>query len=465
MSPYTRFYAGMLFPLQERLKGHWTQRALRDLEHTQWVDGEHLCELRLARLRRLLIHAGRTVPYYQRLFAEYGFDPQQVSSLSDLGSLPLLSKAEIRREPDAFRSSEAGSLVRSNTGGSSGEPLVFWLGRERVTHDVAAKWRAMRWWGVDIGDPEIVLWGSPIELGAQDRRRALRDRLQRSTLLPAFEMSPEKVRGFIAAIRQRRPRMLFGYPSAVDHVARAAEAAEERLDNLGIRVAFVTGETLYDDQRERIARVFGCRVANGYGGRDAGFVAHECPEDGMHVTAEDVIVEIVDPEGEVVPEGQAGEIVVTHLASGDYPFIRYRTGDMATMASNPCSCGRGLPMLQQVHGRATDFLVAQDGTVMHGLALIYVLRDLADVDAFRIIQEDLEHTRVAVVADGPLSKDSRRRIETGFRERLGSMVHVDIEECESLPLEASGKYRYVISRVMTRSAEPASARHVREDVR
>ncbi len=104
-------------------------------------------------------------------------------------------------------------LARFNTGGSGGEPLIFYLGRERVTHDVAAKWRATRWWGVDIGDPEIVVWGSPIELGAQDRLRALRDRLLRTRLLPALETSEARLDEFVATIRRRRPRMLFGYRS------------------------------------------------------------------------------------------------------------------------------------------------------------------------------------------------------------------------------------------------------------
>jgi phenylacetate-CoA ligase len=97
-----------------------------------------------------------------------------------------------------------------NTGGSSGEPLVFFIGKQRVTHDVAAKWRATRWWNVDIGDPEIVVWGSPIELGAQDRVKQLRDALMRTELLPAFEMSDTRLDSFLQRIRRRRPRMVPG---------------------------------------------------------------------------------------------------------------------------------------------------------------------------------------------------------------------------------------------------------------
>ncbi|MDS4059846.1 MAG: phenylacetate--CoA ligase family protein, partial [Candidatus Contendobacter sp.] len=101
------------------------------------------------------------------------------------------------------------------------------------------------------------------------------------------------------------------------------------MDDLGIAVAFVTSERLYDDQREIIARIFGCRVANGYGARDAGFIAHECPSGGMHLSAEDIVVELIDQDGRPVQAGEAGEIVVTHLATRDFPLVRYRTGDIA----------------------------------------------------------------------------------------------------------------------------------------
>ena len=274
---------------------------------------------------------------------------------------------------------------------------------------MAAKWRATRWWGVDIGDPEIVVWGSPIELGTQDRLRLLRDGLLRTRLLAAFEMSEPKLDEFIATIRRTRPRMLFGYPSALAHIAQRARVVEQRMDDLGIRVAFVTSERLYDHQREVIEAVFGCPVANGYGGRDAGFIAHACPEGNMHITAEDIIVEIVDPEGRVLPAGEAGEIVVTHLATRDYPFIRYRTGDIGALSDASCPCGRGLPLLQSIEGRSTDFVIAEDGTVMHGLALIYIVRDIPGVASFKIIQESLDLTRFLLVTTAEFDPACIRR--------------------------------------------------------
>lgn len=447
MTLRTRLVSDLIFPLQERLKQHTTLRVRREMEASQYWSLERLEAMRVERLRGLLAHAAQHVPYYRALFDRLGFKPDSVTGISDLQRLPFLTKVEIRAHTEAMKSDTAQGLARFNTGGSSGEPLVFFIGKERVSHDVAAKWRATRWWGVDIGDPEIVLWGSPIELTSQDRLRHWRDALMRTRLLPAFEMSAERVAGFIDEIRHTRPAMLFGYPSAFAHIARHAEAHRIRMDNLGIRVAFVTSERLYDHQRELIERIFNCPVANGYGGRDAGFIAHQCPSGGMHMTHEDVIVEIVDAQGRVLPHGESGEIVVTHLATRDFPFIRYRTGDIAALDDQPCACGRTLPLLKELQGRSTDFLVAHDGTVMHGLSLIYIVRDLAGVKQFKIVQESLERTDIFLVTDEHFDSANLAAIERGAKARLGAEVEINVRQVSEIPPEKSGKYRYVVSKV------------------
>ena len=449
-SAYTAWCSTVLFPLHELIRRHDSPARRRALERSQWWPPERIERHRLERLRAFLGTVATSVPYYEQLFLRSRFDPSGVRTLADLAAIPLLTKAIIRSSTEALKARGAAGLQRFNTGGSSGEPLIFYLTRERVSHDVAAKWRATRWWGVDIGDPEIVVWGSPTELGAQDWVRSVRDRLLRTTLLPAFEMSEANLDAFVAEIRTRRPAMLFGYPSALAHIARHAESRRQSLADAGVRVAFVTAERLYPDQREQIARAFGCPVANSYGGRDAGLIASECPAGGMHLSAEDIIVEIVDGEGRPLPAGTAGEIVVTHLATRSFPFIRYRTGDVGVMDDRVCECGRGLPMLKEIQGRTTDFVVARDGTVMHGLALVYVVRDLPGVAKFKIVQETLDRTRVLLVAGPDFEGAVVERIKSGMARRLGSGVAIDVEVVDDIPPEASGKYRYVTSKVAAR---------------
>ncbi len=444
---YTRIASGFLFPLHEKLKGHDSVALRRRLEDSQWWPAQQIDQYRVERLRGFLQQIGARVPYYRHLFTREGFDPARVDSLAVLKQLPFLTKPVIRAHVEQLKAEGHGPLSRYNTGGSSGEPLIFYIGKSRKSHDVAAKWRATRWWGVDIGDPELVVWGSPVELGAQDRIRQLRDALMQSHLLPAFEMSPANLDRFVDSICRVRPAMLFGYPSSLSLIAEHARKKGIAMDSLGIRVAFVTSEKLYDEQRRTISEIYGCPVANGYGARDAGFIAHECPSGSLHISAEDIIVETVRADGSPTAQGEAGEIVVTHMATGEFPFVRYRTGDVGVLSHAPCACGRGLPVLAEVQGRTTDFVVAQDGTIMHGLALIYTVRDLPGVERFKIVQHALDLTEVLLVTNPQFDTASEDRIVRDYRARLGQGVEVRLTHVAEIPPEKSGKYRYVVSAV------------------
>ena len=444
---YTQFVCGLFFPLHEMLKKHSTVSIKQNLEKSQWLDREQILAKQAQRLSDFIQQTYRNVPYYQTLLDQQGVDPTSIQSVADLHAIPFLDKAAIKQHFDQLKSSNAGPVSQFNTGGSSGTPLIFLLGNERVSHDVAEKWRATRWWDVDIGDKEIVAWGSPIELNSQDKVKLLRDKLFRSLLIPAFDLNDQKIAGFIDTIRQYKPAMLFGYPSVYELIAKYAKQHQLDMTDLGIKVVFVTSERLYPHQREIIEQVFGCQVANGYGGRDAGFIAHQCPAGGMHISAEDIVVEIVDPQGKSLPTGQSGEIVVTHLATSDFPFIRYRTGDIGTLSDKSCACGRGLPLLEEIQGRTTDFIVAADGTMMHGLALIYILREINQVGEFKIVQQSLQQTDVQVVPNDQLDEAVKQQIIDSFKARLGQQVAINLEIVDQIKSEKSGKFRYVISHV------------------
>ena len=447
MSLYTNIVSGVVFPLHERLKRHSTVDVFRSMERTQWLSTEQLQQLQIQRLRDFLTRIGNDVPYYRELFKSLDFSPRTLESLADLRRLPLSGKAEIRANTAAMTAENAGPLEKFSTGGSTGEPLIFYRGKERVSHDVAAKWRATRWWDVNIGDREIVIWGSPIELGSQDRMRILRDKILRTELLSAFEMSHANLLHFTQRIQKFKPRMLFGYPSSLALLAEFARSNGYKLDDLGIRVVFVTSERIYEHQHKVIEAVFGAPVANGYGGRDAGFIAHQCPQGAMHITAEDIVVEIVGEDGEPVPVKEKGEIVITHMSTGDFPFVRYRTGDVGSLSDEKCACGRGLPRLNEIEGRSTDFVRAVDGTVLHGLALIYVLREIPEIKAFKIIQESLTEITVQLVTSGGATTELENYVTEQFRRRLGSSVVVKYTYLGKIEREASGKFRYVVSQL------------------
>ncbi len=436
-----------LFPLQEMLKSHTTFEVLDAMEQLQWLDDSVIKERQDQKLKHFIEQSHINTPYYRRNIDARYFNGEGAFRLECFQTLPFLTKSIIRENIDSLKKKTAKNLVKSKTGGSTGNPLSFFIGKNRVSHDIAARWRATHWWRVEMGDSEVVLWGSPIEVGTQDRFKKIRDSLFRSNLLPAFNMSDQNVEKYLRQIKKIKPKMLFGYPSALAYMATYAKKHRIIMRNCSIEVAFVTSEVLYPWQRAIIKEVFSCGVANEYGGREFGFVARECSEEKMHITADDIVVEIIGDDGEVLPVGGEGEIVITHLETEDFPFIRYKTGDVGILSNERCACGLGLPVLEKIVGRSNDLLHAINGARIHPNVVNYILREAAELVHFKVIQKTHDLLSVQLVAEQPLTSEVHDRIVNDFRKILGQEMTVNVDLVEYIKPEKSGKFRYVVNEV------------------
>jgi phenylacetate-CoA ligase len=437
-----RIVARHLFPLHERLKGKPTFRFLAELEATQWLPARRLEEYRLRRLQRFLEFVHEHVPYCRALFDEHALRPRDVHSFEDLGRLPFLTREILKTRFDDLRARAAlpGVHPRSS-GGSTGTPVTVLVDMERMGMGEAGRLRAHRWFGVEPGTREIVLWGTPARSGTLDRIRQFRDRILNTRVLSAFDMGEQALRIHAATIQRVRPTQMFGYASAFHLIASHFE--RERLDPpRGLKAVFTTAEPLFDFQRKAIEAGLGCPVGVEYGCRDGGLVALECPSGGLHILAESMHVEILDPDA----EGR-GEIVLTNLDSRAFPIIRYRTGDIGALDPTPCPCGRSLPKLRGVEGRRTDFLVTPSGRVLHALSAIYILRDSPAVREFRVVQDAPDHLQVEVVPTGRFGEAERAALRAQFVPAFGPDLRVSVEARLEIPRTAAGKFRYVESRI------------------
>jgi phenylacetate-CoA ligase len=444
----------ILFRLHERAKGHATFRMLREMEAADSYTEGQLEELRCRKLRDLIGYAYAHVPYFRTRMRETGVEPGRIREPKDLTLLPVMRKADVRKNRELLRSEIAGKLASFTTGGSTGEPLIFDLSKRRVASRVACRMRTSRWWGVQVGDPEIAIWGSPVELNRQDTVRKIRDYFLSTQLLSAFEMNAPTMSQYLDRLERSHCRQLFGYPSAIYLLCLHARKEGRNLRRLGIKVTFVTGEVLFPYQRELIVETLNCPVANGYGARDSALIAHECPQGGMHVLSDAVILELLDPSGRPVQPGQPGEIVVTDLYSHEAPFIRYCTGDIAVLSSRNCSCGRALPLLESVEGRANDSVVAPDGRIINSLALIYPVRAIEGIERFRVCQRSLDCFHVQVVRTEGFPLDAEDRIRRNWAQLFRAPVRVTFEYLPEISPEKSGKFRHVISEVPAGELQP-----------
>jgi phenylacetate-CoA ligase len=438
----------VVYPLQEKAFHRPTFSYLAQLDKSQWLSRAELEQLQVEKLRALLTVAHAHCPWHRQRMQAAGLNPEDVNDLAALRRLPTMDKAQAaaHREQLVWKDVPGGTF-QYNTGGSSGQPLIFFFDRNRQASDAAGRIRARRWWGAEVGEPEVYIWGAPVELNKTDWVKTVRDRLLNQLVLNAFAMSPERMDRYLDAIESFRPRSIYGYSSSVSLLAAHANARGRRLRLPGLKVVCTTGEPLYEHQRKLLTEVFGVPVANEFGSRDIGFTAHETPHGQMLLMSESIILEVLDADGNPVAPGEMGEAVMTGLCSEAQPFIRYRTGDMVRMSPEADKDGRGLHVIAEAMGRQTDFLVRGDGTIMHALAGIYVLRAVDGVGEFKLIQHDKLNLEVQVVANNRWRAEMVQAIDTGLKKRLGQDVHIQVRLLDTIPPEASGKHRYVVSHV------------------
>jgi phenylacetate-CoA ligase len=429
-----------------RRYGATFQRELRGFREREHWTPERLADHLDRRLRELLLHAARTVPYYREVLAPVR-DRLPHLRTEDLPSLPLLEKETIRARLGDFTSEDAAATRGARpylTSGSTGTPLaILFTPAMHQAYAAANEARARNWAGVTYRDSRVMIGGRLVVPAATSAPPYWRKNwVERQLYMSAFHISPETAPLYAEAIRRHDPCYLVGYASSHYFLARL-------LDDQGIRVpgprsVMTSSEALEPEMRATISRVYGCEVFDGYSGVEACCMAAECEEHRLHVSPEVGILEIVDAAGRPVAPGERGEIVGTGLYNRAQPLVRYRTGDVASWGSGPCPCGRPLPWLAELVGRLEDTVIGPDGREMvrfHGLYL-----GLPNVREGQLVQEAVDHIRLRVAATPAFSEGERATLVERVRQRLGE-VRVDVEPVERLERTERGKLKAVVSRV------------------
>jgi phenylacetate-CoA ligase len=451
MPLYQRLVRHVLVPLSLWRSGELAQlRYLREFESTQFLPAEELRRLQWQRLRTLLAHAYHQCPFYRQRFAAAGVVPGDLRGLEDLRALPVLEKRDIQENLKQMvaRVRPRHDLIRNQTGGSTGTPVAFYLDGDRKCSRAAATVRHNRWSGWEVGDKTAVIWGAPRDRPADSWRSRLRGAVLREPLwLDTACLTEAKLWEFHTALLRYRPRIILAY-------ARSAVLFAHYLQAVGGPAyrphALVTSaEVLEGQDRALLERVFGCPVFNRYGCREVSVVASECPAHaGMHTMGEGLYIEIETPAGPARP-GELGSILVTDLLNRTMPLIRYRIGDLGSWARGPCPCGRGLPRLETVAGRVTDFLVGSDGRLVSGVFLAtYVVAHRPSLGQVQIRQ----HKAGTIVYRLRPGRDFRPNadleyLRTATRVYLGATTTAEVEFVDELPPEPSGKFLFSRSTV------------------
>ena len=420
---------------------------LTDLERTQWYNNDLLKVLQDEKIQRLTWYAAHHVPYYQALFQELGIRPQDIRSRDDLICLPYLEKSTVQARLDDFRSllyRDPHTVEHFQSSGTTGKALDVYVSLDCLQMEKAFSWLHRSCGGIRLGDRAAAFVGFPV---VPVRRKHppfwVYDRVEDRMLFSLQHMSKANLPAYADQLARFQPVFIAGYPTAI--YLMALHLCDAGITSVRPKALFTASETLLPHQRPVIEQAFGCKVFDWYGAVELIANIVQCEHGNYHIKAEYGVVEILNPDGTPTPPGQIGELVCTSLNSMAMPFIRYRVGDTAVPKEGVCPCGRGGRLVKRITGRIEDVIVTPDGRYLSRLD--FVFKGILNVEEAQMIQDARDHLRVRIVRRPGYTEQDTAHILSNLRERLGEDMRIEVEPVERIPRTASGKFRYVISKV------------------
>lgn len=446
---YHILYQRVLWPTYEALiKRRQTCKRWHLLDESQWWDAERLESFQNEELRKFLKHLHNNSQYFADVCGAKGLQQSDFRSKEAFLSLPIIDKDDIRTNLDAMRSkSTQGWVIEKSTGGSTGKPLHFVHDKVSYEWRIAAAFRAYAWAQCEDGRKTVYVWGGAIgdPSKAQTRKMALHQLLQRRKVFNSFYFDDAKMRECIEFIRRYKPSGVAGFTNPLCNMARLMK--REGLAPLSVSNIVTAAEGVRDEQRELIEDMFGGRVFQTYGSREFMSIGAECEKhEGLHLASENLLVEIIK-DGKPAAPGEVGDIVVTDLHNYAMPFVRYRTGDRGAMSEKPCSCGRGLPLMESVVGRELDILHTLDGREVPGEFFPHLMKEFKAVEQFQVVQKKRDLIEVRLQMRNAFGSGQEEFMKSEIRKVVGDATEVKLCYMDEIPLTLSGKHRVTISEI------------------
>lgn len=345
-----------IYLLGERLRNPFIREKLKELQQTDFTSLETLEELQLSRLKKLLHHARENSVFYAQRLDNIDIDSM---TLANLAKIPPLSKRDLYDNVETIVNNPSGEkLIKSETSGSTGDALIFFRTREWDAYHRAAQFRGYSWYGVNPWDKNIYFWGFNPSWKRKLKMRLLDFLLNRYRI---FSFN-DKVLDHAAQMMEKCT-YVEGYSSAVFTLSQHLQKRGLYFPN--VKLVKGTSEKIYDSYHDVTRDVFGKKMTSEYGAAEAGIIAFECPHGNMHITMENVIVEVIDDK-----------ILVTNLHSHSFPIIRYELGDYVRLSEAACPCGRAHPVIAEITGRIGKKIVGYKSSYPT-LTLYYIFKNIA----------------------------------------------------------------------------------------
>jgi phenylacetate-CoA ligase len=440
----------MTMPLHKWLISKRAKHYYTMLNQSQWLSAEQIQQLQNQKLQRMVRHIYHHVPYYNELMTRLGLTPEDIQTTEDLAKLPLLTKDDVRNHLyfglfDVNHKKK--DMLKISTSGSTGTPFVTYADKKQLELRWATTLRAAEWTGWRFGDKQARLWHQTLGMSpTQIFREWLDAKLMRRMFVPAFEMREDNLHQLMEQLKRQKPVLIDGYAESFNFLAHYVKT--HQINGFRPKAVMSSAQVMPKQVRKIIEEQFGAKVFDKYGSREFSGIAYECEhQTGHHVMAESYIVEILKDNRPALP-GETGEVVITDLNNFSVPLIRYRVGDLATAVDNsqPCPCGRGLPRIGEIQGRAQAVILCSNGAWLPGTFFSHFFKDYDyAIRQFQIVQLSQHEVDFKYIPDLQCSLAVLQEIVTHLKTYMGDGMKINVLEVDEIPLVRTGKRTSVVS--------------------
>ena len=428
------------------------KRYLTDVDRAWKKDADEIRRYQDKALRRTIRYAYK-VPLYRKKYKGAGIHPDDIKGMKDLHKLPLITKKDlIEGFPDDIIpvGYDKSNAYVVGTSGSSGRPMSMYKDVEYIMIEALAGVRLLKAYGMNWRKTKITNIGD-FSIPSTTDEECLKKGLM-GNLSPFFSFenyqnlyTGEDVKTLMDKMDKFEPELLIAYTSVLVGLASL------KMKGLGKKVnpkyIISSGEVLDDYSRKYIEEAFGARVLNLYATTEGGSIAFECLKGNFHINNDFTHVEILDKNGEAVPEGEFGSIVITRLYPGGTPIIRY-TGlnDIASLKSGYCDCGMHTPLLKTLEGRKKDAIIFPDGRIFPPATIPMPLAEAASkfgtlqIKRFQLVQKDIDNIEILIEIDEEqrnkgVSVDKLfEEIRKNYEKLAGSDVKIEVKEVKKVEM-------------------------------
>lgn len=371
---------------------------------------------------------------------QHSIGPTAIQHPKDLARLPLATKQMLRDAyPDGTTRATGRRTFESRTSGSTGSNFIVRTDSETFGQARAVLLLCLQWAGWRFGEPHFQT-GMTL---SRDPVRGLKDLLFRCHYVSAYDLRDSHLRDHLRVIEAKKLVHVWGYPGSIYELARYARSQGW---NQPLVSVVTWGDNLHPHYREEIEAVFGCQVLDTYGCAEGIQVSAQCGHgQTYHIHELDTLVECVDDEGQPVPAGESGHLILTRLHPGPMPLLRYKVGDIGRLGDGtPCTCGRQWQTMIEVQGRDTDIILTPGGNRLIVHFFTGILEHFDGIESFQAVQETLEEMTLRVVPTPSYVPEDEAKIIQALTEK-GADLKIHVTLVDEIPLPPTGKRRFVTS--------------------